>query len=65
MRGEKPVRVYRVRELPQFLGMGSTKIKEAIRSGKLRSYKNGTIRIVTEPDLIEFQAAEMFGEHDT
>lgn len=55
--------VYTVREAADELRIGYSTAKERIRSGELRSFKDGSRRLVTGEDLLAYVRARQNGGH--
>jgi excisionase family DNA binding protein len=50
------VLVHKIIDLPRILGIGLSKVKQEIASGKLRSIKSGRRRLVTHAALLAWIA---------
>lgn len=49
--------VYTVREAAEELRLGSSTVRERIRSGQLRSFKDGGRRLIAGDDLVDYVEA--------
>ncbi len=59
-----PRLVYTVREAAEELRIGYSTARERIRSGELRSFKDGNRRLIAGDDLLDYLAAKKAVRHD-